>query len=261
MGEDSPVVVTIDAATRVGTLELARPDKRNAMNAALVEAAHSGLNSLVANQQVRVIVVRGRGAAFCAGADLEAIRALSKATRDDNRKDSIRLGNFIEALVRCPKPTIAAVHGPALAGGAGLASACDLVICTPEATFGYPEVKIGFVAAIVMVLLVRQVGDRKARDLLLTGRVLTGREAVDFGLANRIVPPECLDAEVAKLAKSLVAASPMAQSRTKELLSETWERELTEAIHRAAEANALAREMPDCVEGVAAFLEKRKPVW
>lgn len=261
MSDESPVLVSVDAERRIGTLTLNRPDKRNALNGAVVEAAHAGLGKLTADRSIRVIVLRGNGTAFCAGADLDAIRALSTATHDENLKDSRRLAAFIEALVRCPKPTVAAVHGPALAGGAGLASACDFVIATPEATFGYPEVKIGFVAAIVMVLLVRQVGERKARDLLLTGRVIPAREAMALGLVNDLVPPDSLDAAILLLAKSLVHGSPAAISRTKELLLQTWDRELSEAIHTAASANADARGTPDCREGIAAFLEKRKPVW
>ncbi len=258
---EATVSVQIDADSRVGTLVLNRPEKRNALSAQMVEELSKGLDRLVSEPSIRVVMLRGNGPAFCAGADLSAIQAMQTADFDENLADSRRLANLFLSIAECPKPTIAVVRGPALAGGAGLASACDFVLAGADATIGYPEVKIGFVAAIVMCLLVRQVGERKARYLLLSGKALVAREALELGLVTAVHPPEALDQAALELARSLVKNSPQAMSITKRLLERVWHMPLSDAIDLAAQTNADARGTPDCREGIAAFLERRKPVW
>lgn len=245
----------------VATLMLNRPDKRNALNAELVHELGEAHRELVKDATLRVIVLKGAGSAFCAGADLASIQALQDATPEENLHDSRALRDLFKQLYHSRIPIIAAVNGPALAGGAGLATVCDFVLATSESIIGYPEVKIGFVAAMVMVFLTRQVGERKARELLLTGRALKAREAVEIGLINRVVPQDQLEREVEKLAKSLTKNAPQAMALTKELLPEVWSMDLDDALEHAANANVHARATSDCKEGIAAFLEKRKPQW
>jgi len=245
----------------LATLLLNRPDKRNALNAELVHELGVAHRALLEDESVRVIALRGAGTAFCAGADLASIQALQSATPEENLNDSRNLRDLFTQLYESPKPLIAAVDGPALAGGAGLATVCDFVIATSESVIGYPEVKIGFVAAMVMVFLTRQIGERKARDLLLTGRALKARAAMEFGLINQVVPQAKLDDALEALATKLIANAPQAMALTKELLPDVWGGELLDALDRAADANVHARATSDCREGIAAFLEKRKPEW
>jgi methylglutaconyl-CoA hydratase len=164
-------------------------------------------------------------------------------------------------LYELPKPTIAAVHGPAIAGGTGLATLCDFTLAVPAAKFGYTEARIGFVPAIVSAYLALQIGDKRARDLLLSARFFDAEEAYRLGLVNEVIPPGALDQRVRELAQVLAANSPQSQGATKRLLAAQNKAWLDAAIALAMEANALARDTADFREGVAAFLEKRKPVW
>lgn len=255
------ITVALDAASATGHITLNRPDKRNALNARMVEELGLALTALESDNSVRVVVLRGAGDVFCAGADLSSIKALQTASYEDNLTDSRRLMTLFERLYLFPKPSIAVVHGPALAGGAGLATCCDFIVAGEHATFGYTEVKVGFVAAIVMVLLTRQVGERQARRLLLTGETITAAEAGNIGLVNMVVLGKRIDDAVAGLASQLTHNSPQAMVATKRLLAACWSAELSLAFENAAQANAKARTTDDCREGIAAFLEKRHPSW
>lgn len=250
-----------DAETRCATITLNRPDKRNAINARLIEDLRLALSDVENDPNVTVIILRGAGDAFCSGADLASIQAMQSADYSANLADSRALRDCFHQLYEYPKPTIAGVRGPALAGGAGLATCCDFIVAESSASFGYPEVKIGFVAAMVMVLLTRQVGERAARDLLLTGRRIKADEAQRMGLISRVCADGELEESVAALAASLVSNSPQAMSVSKHLLSKVWTGSIETNLDEAAALNARVRGMDDCLEGIAAFLEKRSPQW
>jgi methylglutaconyl-CoA hydratase len=214
-----------------------------------------------ASSSCRVLVLAGAGEAFCSGLDLSALHAIEEKSAAAHRADAERIARLFRTLYELPIPTIAAVHGAAIAGGAGLAFICDFTLATPAAKFGFTEVRIGFVPALVSAFLVFQVADKKIRDLLLTGRLFDAKEACLLGLVNEIVAPEELTPHVRALAEVLLANSPQSLAATKLLLAQQNKAWLDAAIAQALEANALSRETADFREGIAAFLEKRKPVW
>lgn len=237
-------------------LTLNRPEKRNALDAATVEALSRELERADLDAEVRVVLVRGAGKDFCAGADLAELLASADDSAEQNEAHAMRLGEVFLAMRRLPKPVIAAVHGRALAGGCGLASACDLVLAHAEATFGYPEVRRGFVPAMVMAMLRRAVGEKAAVDLVLTGRLLGAAEAVVLGLASRVVPADGFEEEVAALARQLADSSPTALALIKQQLYALDERGFEEGIRLGARVNAVARSTPDFKDAVARFLER-----
>jgi methylglutaconyl-CoA hydratase len=209
----------------------------------------------------RVVVFAGAGEAFCAGLDLSALQGMNDKSAAEHTADATRVARLFRTLYELAKPTIAVVHGAAVAGGTGLATMCDFTLAVPGAKFGYTEVRIGFVPAVVSAFLVLQIGEKQARDLLLTGRLFTSEEALRLGLVNEVVEVERLDARMLELVGVLKANSPEALAATKRLLraqNKVW---LDAAIAEALAANAEARGTHDFHEGVAAFLEKRKPVW
>ncbi|MGC2161372.1 MAG: enoyl-CoA hydratase-related protein [Silvibacterium sp.] len=243
------------------TLTMNRPEKRNALNPAMIDELTHALTAAGNDEACAVIVLTGAGEAFCAGLDLEHLETLSAKTPEQHRVDSERIAGLLRTLYDTPKPTIAAVNGAAIAGGMGLATICDFTLAIPEAKFGYTEVKIGFVPAIVSAFLRGQIGDKHARDLLLTGRLIKAQEAFDLGLVTRVVPEPELMLEVRGLAKKLLLNSPAAMQATKRLLSQHAHHHLDEEIEAAIAANVEARTTEDFKEGVRAFLEKRKPNW
>jgi methylglutaconyl-CoA hydratase len=257
---DSPPVRIRDAGP-VRILALDRPQSRNALGAEMVRALDGAVLAALAAPEVRALVLTGSGTVFCAGADLKALASREGRSSSEDLEDSRRLERLFLRVARSPKPTVAAVNGPALAGGCGLASLCDVVIASPEARFGYPEVKVGFVAAMVLVVLQRAVGQRLARELLLSGRILGAQEAVDLGLARGVVPAGEIEAEAIAAAVSLCEGAPSSVAWTKELMDRTWALPLEEALDLAAQVNALARWEPDMAEGIASFMEKRNPSW
>jgi len=242
-------------------LTLNRPEDRNALNPELVETLTGELRVAVEDEAVRVIVLTGAGKSFCAGADLKVMSSLQIATSRENLEDCRRLMALYRDLARCPKPVVAAVNGHALAGGCGLAALCDIILAVPEAKFGYPEVRIGFVAAMVMVFLQRAIGDRKARELLLLGEAVTAEEAVGFGLVNCVVPSGEIAGETRRLCETLALAAPASVAFTKELLYHASGLSLEQALDLASTVNAMSRSTPDMAEGLQAFLEKRRPSW
>jgi len=252
------ILVTEEAGIR--TITLNRPERRNAMTPEMQQELIAALEEAAA-ETCRVVVLKGAGDAFCSGLDLSVLQSLNDKPASDHRADAERIATLFRTLYELPKPTIAAVHGPAIAGGTGLATLCDFTLAVPAAKFGYTEARIGFVPAIVSAFLALQIGDKRARDLLLTGRLFDAGEAYRLGLVNEVVRPDALEERVRALAQSLAANSPQSQAATKRLLAAQNKAWLDAAIAQAMEANAQARETPDFHEGIAAFLDKRKPVW
>jgi methylglutaconyl-CoA hydratase len=246
--------------SRVATLTLNRPDKRNAISFELIDDLLRALKE-VENSDALVLIVTGAGKAFSAGMDLENLKSLLGRHPQQNLEDSRTMVRMFRSLYEFPKPTIAAVNGPAIAGGTGLALLCDFTLAVPEAKFGYTEVRIGFVPAIVSTFLLRQTGEKYARDLLLTGRIIAAEEAARMGLVNEIVTPENLMARARDLAATLMENSPNSLRATKKLLNDHVRAELEAQIDAAIRENAAIRTTADFREGITSFLEKRKPVW
>jgi methylglutaconyl-CoA hydratase len=215
----------------------------------------------IEKSQTRVVIITGTGKAFCAGIDLELLQSIAKQTPAENQEDSKRIAKMFRKIWSYSRPLIAAVNGHALAGGCGIATLCDFTLAVPEAKFGYTEVKIGFLPAIVSVFLTRQVGEKRARDLLLTGRLVEAQEAKELGLVNEIVPSPKLMERAHELAEAVLAASPSSITRAKHLLVSAAAASVDHDLERAVLESARVRCTPDFKEGLAAFLEKRKPIW
>jgi len=244
----------------VATITLNRPDKRNAISFDLIDDLLRALKE-VETSDATVLIVTGAGKAFSSGMDLENLKTLIGRTPQQNLQDSQTMVRLFRSLYEFPKVTIAAVNGAAIAGGTGLALLCDFTLAVPDAKFGYTEVRIGFVPAIVSTFLLRQVGEKHARDLLLTGRIIGVEEAMRMGLINEIVAPETLMARAQELAALLMENSPASLRATKQLLSDHARTELDTQIEAAVRENAAIRTTADFREGITSFLEKRKPVW
>lgn len=249
--EDNPPI-------RIITLN--RPERRNAMTSEMQTELIEAMED-TAQGDWRILILTGAGEAFCSGLDLSELQSMGNKTAADHRTDAERIARMFISLHELPIPTIAAVHGPAIAGGTGLAMACDFTLATPASKFGFTEVRIGFIPALVSAFLSLQVGQKRCRDLLLTGRLFDAEEARQIGLVNEVVAHSELMTRAQAIAQTLLANSPQSLSATKKLLvaqSRPW---LDAAIVAALEANAVSRETADFREGVSAFLEKRKPNW
>ncbi|MGA2633749.1 MAG: enoyl-CoA hydratase-related protein [Terracidiphilus sp.] len=251
--------ITVAERASIGTITLNRPERRNAMTPEMQEELIAAMEDAAVS--CRVLVLAGAGEAFCSGLDLSALQAMQNKSAADYRVDAERIARLFRTLYELPIPTIAAVHGPAIAGGTGLAMICDFTLATPAAKFGFTEARIGFVPALVSAYLALQIGDKRSRDLLLTGRLFDAAEALRLGLVNEIVPPEELTQRIQTLADALIANSPQSLRATKHLMAAQNKAWLDAAIAEAIAVSAQARETEDFREGVAAFLEKRKPIW
>ena len=250
-----PVVLsTTEGAVRV--IELNRPDKRNALNDELIAALKSELREADADESLRAVVIRGAGNDFCSGADLAAIQKIANATSEENVEDARTLAELFEQIRKVRVPVIAAVHGRALAGGCGLATACDLVIATRSARFGYPEVKIGFVPAIVAAILRRNLGEKKSFELLTQGFEFSAEEANAMGLVNAVFDDKAFDTAVIDYASRYASVSGSAVAMTKRLLYDIDALPIADAVRLGVETNARARQTFDCKKGIAKFLEK-----
>jgi methylglutaconyl-CoA hydratase len=256
--EYKTILLTYDSG--VATLTLNRPEKRNAISYELIDDLLH-VFAEVAKSSAQILILTGAGKAFCSGLDLENLKALIGRSPEQNLKDSATMVQLFRSLYEFPKVTIAAVNGPAIAGGTGLALLCDFTLAVPEAKFGYTEVRIGFVPAIVSTFLLRQVGEKQARDLLLTGRIIDAEEAHAMGLVNEIVPADKLMDRARQLAAQLMENSPASLVLTKRLLTEHARAELDAQITPAVRENAAIRSTDDFREGITSFLEKRKPRW
>ncbi|MGA8431681.1 MAG: enoyl-CoA hydratase-related protein [Candidatus Sulfotelmatobacter sp.] len=250
----------LEQADGIATITLNRPDKRNAISFELVDELMAALDE-IEQSSAQVVILTGAGKAFCAGMDLDELKSLGGKTHDENVKDSARMAELFRRLYDFPKPTIAAVNGAAIAGGTGLATMCDFTLAVPEAKFGYTEVRIGFVPAIVSSMLVWQVGHKIARDLLLSGRIFDAAEAHRYGLVNEIVPGDRLGPRARELATQILENSPSSVRATKRLINGFIGVQLDKQIAEGIEDNARIRTTADFREGISSFLEKRKPVW
>ncbi|WP_158820190.1 enoyl-CoA hydratase/isomerase family protein [Granulicella sp. S156] len=252
--------VLVEDEDGVRTITLNRPERRNALVPEMQEELIAAFSE-AAGAGARVIVLAGKGEAFCAGLDLSVLRKMAGRTPQEHRVEANRVARMFRAVWDCDVPTIAVVHRAAIAGGTGLAILCDFTLAGPEAQFGFTEARIGFIPALVGVYLALLVGDKVARGLLLSARKFDAVEALRLGLVNEVVDREGLQGRAAELAQELMENSPESLQATKRLLRAQQAEWLDRALHLAMEANAASRETHDFREGVASFLEKRKPVW
>ncbi|MFO0957239.1 MAG: enoyl-CoA hydratase/isomerase family protein [Isosphaeraceae bacterium] len=257
----SKPLVRYESRGPIALLTLDRPEKRNALSSPLVAELTDRLERIAADPTVRAVVLTGEGTAFCAGLDM-AQATLDVGSPEAERRaidESNALADLIRRLHTLPQPTVAALNGDALAGGAGLSMTCDLVVMADHARIGYPEALRGLVAAIVMHDLIRLVGERRARELLLTARAIDSATALDWGLVNRVVPaPSCLDTAI-ELAERASACGPMALATVKKLLDEAGRRPAD--LRGPAAVTASVRVSEEAIEGMRAFLERRQPRW
>jgi methylglutaconyl-CoA hydratase len=252
--------IQLSSDAGVVTLTLSRPEKRNAISDQLMDELLRAFEE-VASSPAQVLILTGQGKAFCSGMDLENLQALIGRSAEQSLQDSELVARVFRSLYEFPRVTIAAVNGAAIAGGTGLALLCDFTLAVPEAKFGYTEVRIGFVPAIVSTFLLRQLGEKQARDLLLTGRLIDAEEAHHLGLVKEIVPAEKLMGRARELAAQLMQNSPTSLLLTKRLLTEHARADLDRQIGAALRDNAAIRSTEDFREGITSFLEKRKPRW
>ena len=252
--------IQLSSEAKIATITLNRPDKRNAISYELIDELLAALDEVAASSSL-VLILTGAGKAFCSGMDLENLKELLGRSPEQNLRDSQTMARLFRSLYDFPKPTIAAVNGAAIAGGCGLATLCDFTLAVAEAKFGYTEARIGFVPAIVSTFLLRQIGEKHARDLLLTGRIISADEAHRVGMVNEIVAPEKLLDRARELAGQLIENSPVSLACTKRLLSDLVRRDLDAQLQLAVKENAAVRTTRDFREGISSFLEKRKPQW
>jgi methylglutaconyl-CoA hydratase len=252
--------LTYQCESEIATIALTVPEKRNAISAQMITDLLGALQQ-ADEGPAKVVIITGSGKAFCAGMDLDELQHVARQTQQKNLEDARRVTKMFYRLHSFPKPIIAAVNGAAIAGGCGIATLADFTLSVPEAKFGYTEVKLGFMPALVAVFLRRRIGDRQVRDLLLTGRIIDADEARRMGLVTEVVPTEMLMARAREIAGLLLAASPTAVAATKKLLLNFDRAAIRAELEVAMEANADIRSTPDFREGVTAFLEKRTPQW
>jgi len=252
--------ILTQSANGVRTITLNRPEKRNALSPALIAELTLALEE-AESCECGVVILTGAGSAFCAGLDMEHLATMHALTPQEHRRDSENLARVLRALYDFPKPVIAAVNGPAIAGGMSLATIPDFTLATPESKFGLNEVRLGFVPALAASFLLRQVGEKRTRELLLTGRLMKAQEALQLGLVTQIVATEELMQTAQALAQTLLLNSPHAMHAVKRLLAAHSRRRLDEELEDAIEANAQERSSEDFREGVRAFLERRRADW
>lgn len=244
-------------------ITLSRPEKRNALNGALVDELIDAVVQSGKNGSVRAIVLSGEGESFCSGADLDYLQQLSAFSLAENHDDSKKLMRLFQLIYEIRKPVVAMVNGPAIAGGCGLATVCDFTFASKQhAKFGYSEVKIGFIPALVMVFLMRRVGEGRARELVLSGEIVDADEAYRMGLVTQVIDHERLEEETRKFARELVENnSGNSMALVKEMLATVGSMDFLQALDYAANMNAVARMTDDCKRGIAAFLKKEKIQW
>jgi methylglutaconyl-CoA hydratase len=246
---------------RVLRLTMNRPQVHNAFNAEMIRELAAAFDDAKQNTDVRLVILTGAGESFCAGADLNWMREIIRYSYEQNLRESRELAELMHSIYTLPKPTIARINGAVIGGGTGLFSACDIVIASDRAKFGLSEVKIGLVPAAIGPYVIRRIGEGAARELFLTGERFEAQRALEIGLVNKVVPPEALDEKVAEVVRLLLSSGPEAIARCKELLQKVPGMGLDEAKSYTAEMIAGLRVSPEGQEGMAAFLEKRKPKW
>jgi methylglutaconyl-CoA hydratase len=257
-----PQYIDIEDHDRIRTIAINRPDKRNALNADVVTEMQEAFDAAESDPAVRVIVLTGRGGVFCAGADLGYLQKINDNTVMENAEDSRSLMRLMYAIRSSTKATVARVNGHAIAGGCGLALTCDILVTVEDAKFGFTEVRIGFVPAIVMKLLMERCGMGVARELLIRGNLVDAALAKEYGMVNHIVSTERLDETVSHIALEIATeTSAQAVSMTKQLMREVASRDIADAMSLASWQNAISRATPDFRKGIESFLNKSKPNW
>jgi methylglutaconyl-CoA hydratase len=251
-----PVVLIEKQAPQITVVTLNRPERRNALTVELLTELQAAIKVVSDQPQERVLILRGAGAAFCTGLDLKAAADHTKA-----HATAEMVANTLIAISQTHLITIAAVHGAAVAGGAGIMSACDFVVAANGTKIGYPEVRRGLVAGLVMTFLRRQVGERNMRELLFGSELIDAERAKEIGLVNRVVARDDVMSEAQKFAESVLQGAPGALAQTKRLVDELWWRSVKEDVDLALKYHLQARESDEAREGIAAFNEKRKPNW
>ncbi len=247
---------------RISYITLNRPLKRNALNPQLVNELKEIIKISETDNTVKVIILKAEGKAFCAGADLEYLQKLQSNTYEENFEDSKNLMELYKMIYLSEKVFIAQVEGHAIAGGAGLATVCDFIFSVPEAKYGYSEVAIGFVPAIVSIFLTRKIGEAKSKELLLTGRIISAEEAKEMNIFNFIETKENIQNEVYKFAQKLITKTSSDSLRiTKQLIAQIQSVNIEDAFDLTAETNAKSRETDDCKKGISAFLDKKEIKW
>ena len=247
---------------RVAYITINRPDKRNALNAEVVQNLKDLFKLAESSDEAKVIVLKANGDAFCAGADLSYLKELQSNTFEENIADSNHLKELFEQIYTNKKVVIAQVEGHAIAGGGGLATVCDFVFSIPEAKFGFTEVRIGFVPAIISVFILRKIGEMRTKELLLTGELVTANKAKALNLINYIYDKDSIEDEVQEFAEKLIRnCSGDSLSLTKELLANVGAMDYKEGLNYASNMNANARSTKDCVSGISAFLDKEQISW
>ncbi|MBA3241038.1 MAG: enoyl-CoA hydratase/isomerase family protein [Acidobacteria bacterium] len=254
MEESSPVLYAIEGSVALVTLN--RPEKRNALNEALIAGLKQALRDADSRESVRAVLITGAGADFCSGADLSALRKISESSIAENLEDAQELMELFALIRRVRIPVVAAVRGRALAGGCGLATACDLVLASASARFGYPEVKIGFVPAMVMAILRRNVSEKRAFELITRGAEISAQEAERIGLVNHVFDDEDFETRVETYVAEFERVSRSAVMLTKRLLYHMDGMTFDAALQTGADVNAIARMTEDCQKGIARFLKK-----
>lgn len=254
--------INYTVSERVAYITLNRPDKRNALNFDVVSELKDAFLDAEQDPNVKVVVLRANGKVFCAGADLEYLQQLQKNSYADNLADSSHLKDLFHQIYTHKKVVIAQIHGHAIAGGCGLATVCDISFSAPEAQFGYTEVRIGFVPAIVTIFLLRKIGETRAKEMLLSGELISAKKAEEYGLINFIVPADEIEKNVFDYAQMLCKQNSLQSLQlTKKMIAEVQEKDLTEALTYAAQMNAHARETADCKRGIGAFVSKETLEW
>lgn len=255
-------LVEYSVRERVAYLTLNRPEKRNALSHELVNELKTNFERAEQDDLAKVVVLKAQGDSFCAGADLGYLQQLQNFSYAENLADSHHLKDLFLKIYTLKKIVIAQIQGHALAGGCGLATVCDFAFAVPEAKFGYTEVRIGFVPALVAVFLVRKIGEQKARQLLLTGEIIKAPEALALGLITSVVPSVDLTSSVFDFAQTLIRSnSTQSMQLTKQLIADVQDKTLTDSLDMAAAFNAKARATDDCKKGIAAFLNKQNISW
>ena len=254
--------IEVERIGAVGTLWLNRPQVHNAFDDTLIAELTSALAALDSDPGIRVVVLAGRGRSFCAGGDLGWMRRMAAFSPEENRQDASRLAEMLRTLADLSKPTVARVHGAALAGGTGLVAACDIVLATPEATFGTTEVRLGLIPATIGPYVIRAIGARAAQRYFLTGERFGAEEALRMGLVHEVCASNDLDARLQALLGTLVDGGPRAQAACKRLIAEVAGRSINAGlIAHTTELIAAARASEEAREGIGAFFAKRRPAW
>ena len=254
--------IKTEVNNRIGYLILNRVEKKNALNFDFVKEIKTALNYWKSDNEIKVVIIKANGDVFSAGADLDVLKQLQVNTFEENLDDSRHLKELFEIIATYPKIVIAQVEGHAIAGGCGLATICDFCFAVPELQFGYTEVKIGFIPALVSIFLVRKIGEMKAKELLLTGKLISANDAKAFGLINNTFEKSMIAEATTQFAEKIANETSLNSiAQTKELMVQTWHIPFAEAMDIAAQYNANSRASVDCKKGIQAFLNKERITW